>query len=261
MKLVRWLLSNIILIVIVLVLSYMYVYWDNLTDEDTPAGPAIAWLSGEFEFVSDLVARLENSGGKADRVVTDGNKAAVEVHVEKPASAPASAPDSAPASAPVAVAAPVPVFEQKATEDKFVTPEIVRSLTRLTGDIEISEPEPAESQPARAEATDTAEFGSTRELWIAARRSFHRRDYENSIKSYEQLIAATQDNYDAHGELGNVYFNQGRIKEAAASYYDAAAVLVRLGQVERAASLIHLLGRMDTEKARELQELIASARS
>lgn len=257
MKLVRWLLSNILLIVIVLVLSYVYVYWDRLTDKDTPAGPAIVWLSGEFKFVDDLVARLEDSTGRENAASANGGKAddaddAATTDVLTEVSQP-----------PVPVAEPVPVIEQQTpdTGDKFVTPEIVASLTRVT-----PEPEAAEagiSLPAKPDMskTEEAEPASTRELWIAARRAFHRREFDKSINSYEKLIASTQDNYDAYGELGNVYFNQGRIKEAAASYYDAAAVMVRLGQIERAASLIGLLGRMDTEKARELQELIASVKS
>jgi len=249
----RWLLSNILLIVIVLVLSYVYVYWDKLADEDTPAGPAIAWLSGEFKFVGDLVTRLDSFSEQKVAAMANGSKTADVEEAEQLVEV----------SVPAVQA---PAIEVPAAEDKFVTPEIVRSLTQLTGGLEPSVTAEALEVPASADIPKTAitadaESTSTRELWIAARRFFHRRDYENSIKNYERLIAITQDNYDAHGELGNVYFNQGRIKQAAASYYEAAVVLVRLGQVERAASLVGLLGRMDTEKASELQELITSAQS
>ncbi len=55
MKLIRWLLSNIILIAFVLALTYAYVYWDNLTGEDTPAGKMIAYLSVEYDEVREFL--------------------------------------------------------------------------------------------------------------------------------------------------------------------------------------------------------------
>ena len=72
------------------------------------------------------------------------------------------------------------------------------------------------------------------------------------------MIANTTDNFDAYGELGNVYFNQGKKTEAAASYYEAAAILVKLGQARRADSLMSLLNYLDAEKATQLRELIGS---
>jgi tetratricopeptide (TPR) repeat protein len=237
MKLIRWLLSNIVLIVIVLALSYTYVYWDNLTGEDTPAGKALAWLSEEFEQVDDIIAFLKVDGG--------GEPAqTAEAPVEQPAPVSQAMPET-PVAEPVAEAAPV---TPPPVADRYVTPEIEQSLSRLS-DVD-QESGAAEAKPQ-----------STREIWIDARRSFHRRDFEGSIKGYEQLIATTTDNYDAYGELGNVYFNQGKMEKAADAYYEAAAILVRLGQLDRANSLMGMLSRMDQGKARELQDLISSSRS
>ena len=66
MKLIRWLLSNIILIAFVLALTYAYVYWDNLTGEDTPAGKAIAYLSVEYDEVREF---LDSYDFNDDKVV------------------------------------------------------------------------------------------------------------------------------------------------------------------------------------------------
>jgi tetratricopeptide (TPR) repeat protein len=233
MKLIRWLLSNIILIAFVLALSYAYVYWDNLTGEDTPAGKAIAWVSEEFEEVEGLLAFLklpENEPQVTEQIT--------ETEITEQV---------------VVVTQAEPVVEQGSdlqppAEDRYVTVEIEQSLSRVSDD-------------GAATGTAEAETQSTRELWINARRSFHRRDFESSINSYEQLISKTQDNFDAYGELGNVYFNQGKMKQAAGSYYEAAVILVRLGQLQRANSLVGMLGSMDQEKAKELQALITSARS
>lgn len=241
MKLIRWLLSNIILIAFVLALSYAYVYWDNLTGEDTPAGKAIAWVSEEFEEVQGLLAFLklpENEPQATEQTTEQVTEAEV---TEQSVIETQPEPELE------------PVVEQSAdlqppAEDRYVTPEIEQSLSRVNDD-------------GAATGTAEAETQSTRELWINARRSFHRRDFESSINSYEQLISRTQDNFDAYGELGNVYFNQGKMKQAAGSYYEAAVILVRLGQLQRANSLVGMLGSMDQEKARELQALISSARS
>jgi tetratricopeptide (TPR) repeat protein len=241
MKLIRWLLSNIVLIAFVLVLCYAYVYWDNLTGEDTPAGKAIAWLSEEFEEVEGLIAYLKVD--KSEPMETTAQPEHPEQVVTLPQQAPVAAPVVEQRIAPQPQ-----IASQPPSKDRYVTPEIERSLSRVSG---------KEGAGGASEEKDL----STREIWINARKSFHRRDFEGSIKGYEELISKTEDNYDAYGELGNVYFNQGKMKEAANSYYEAAAILVRLGQVERASSLMGMLSRVDQEKAEELRDLISSSRS
>lgn len=241
MKLIRWLLSNIVLIIFVLALCYAYVYWDNLTGEDTPAGKAIAWVSEEFEEFGGLLAYLKVSGNDAQETTESKSDNQVVASTRVETTVPAS----------------MPITEQSValapeTTDRYVTPEIEQSLSRVIGDEIIN----ATTNDAPEEQIKT-----TRELWIDARKAFHRRDFEKSINSYEQLISKTQDNFDAYGELGNVYFNQGNMKQAASSYYEAAAILFRLGQVERASSVMGVLNRLDPEKAQELQALITSDRS
>jgi len=239
MKLIRWLLSNIILIVIVLALSYSYVYWDNLTGQDTPAGEAIAWASEEFEAIEGLLAYLKVSKEDPQLPV---HSAESEISELPPV-----------VIEPVIETQPTPVVEQSAAlqapaSDRYVTPEIEQSLSSIGNEGVVTDAPEAETL-------------STRELWINARKSFHRGDFESSINSYEQLISKTRDNFDAYGELGNVYFNQGKMKQAAGSYYEAAVILVRLGQLQRAGSLVGMLSSMDQEKAKELQALISSASS
>jgi len=96
-----------------------------------------------------------------------------------------------------------------------------------------------------------------RESWITARKSFYQRRYELSEQSYRDVIENTTDNFDAYGELGNVYFNQGKKEEAARAYFEAAVILVRKGQVRRAQSLMELLRHLDKNKAEDLRKLIS----
>lgn len=98
-----------------------------------------------------------------------------------------------------------------------------------------------------------------RDNWITARKSFYQRRYDLCEKSYQFVINNTRDNHDAYGELGNVYFNQGKNEQAAAAYFEAAAILVKKGQIRRARSLVGLLRHLDETRASELQQLIESA--
>lgn len=100
-----------------------------------------------------------------------------------------------------------------------------------------------------------------RATWIKARKSFYQRKYALSEQSYQKVIDDTEDNFDAYGELGNVYFNQGKKIQAATAYYEAAAILIRKGQVQRAKSLMGLMRHLDKSKAVELQKLLDSAQS
>jgi len=103
---------------------------------------------------------------------------------------------------------------------------------------------------------DSQPGGAIRVNWIAARKSFYQRKYDLSEQSYQKVIDSTEDNVDAYGELGNVYFNQGKKEQAASAYFEAATILVRNGQVNRAQSLMGLLRHLDKSKASELQKLI-----
>jgi len=230
MKLIRWFLSNIILIAIILAMSYSYVYWGRLTDKDTPAGETLAWLSKEFKSVEGLVAFLKIPGSDSQTSQSSEPVASVSQDTFEAA----------------------PVIEQSNMPATYVTPEIEASLSQVNEEGMVADTSAEQAQPEKQ---------TTRELWIDARQSFHHRDFEKSISSYERLIAKTSNNYDAHGELGNVYFNRGEMKQAADSYFEAASILVRLGQTDRASSLLGMLSQMDSTKADELRALLSSAKS
>ena len=132
-------------------------------------------------------------------------------------------------------------------EDSFVPPETVAQLNNVNSKGQIIDP--------------SRQSDELRKTWIAARKSFYRRDYKQSEENYQKIIDSTEDNFDAYGELGNVYFNQGKREQAAAAYFEAASILVRKGQVQRARSLTGLLRHLDRQKAVELQKLIESAAS
>ena len=294
MKISRWLLSHIFLILLIIVVIYGYMFWGNLLGEDTPAGKAIAYLSEEFPAVEEFVAAVKEKQAKlsgsedtpsassesttaAPAISHSYNQTQItqeaqgQVEKSQPAAiasgtAPASeastdqatvgqAPaDIAPgsSSSPVAVrtdagSMPVQPPMQPQAEEKFVSAEIEKQLDNVDGQGKVIDPALASEE--------------VRKNWITARKSFYQRQYEQSEKSYQQVIDSTEDNFDAYGELGNVYFNQGKNKQAASAYYEAAAILVKKGQVNRARSLMGLLRHLDRTKADELQKLIDSSAS
>ena len=122
------------------------------------------------------------------------------------------------------------------------------------------EPKPMPTGQSESTGTDKP-APNTRELWISAREEYHRGNIEGSITNYKQVIANTKDNYDAYGELGNVYLSRGKYREAADAYFEAASILVKQGQTARARSLLPMLDRLDRSKADALNQLISSSNS
>ncbi|MBT8118260.1 MAG: tetratricopeptide repeat protein [Gammaproteobacteria bacterium] len=276
MKIIRWLLSHTFLILLIVAVIYCYMFWGNLTGEDTPAGKAIAYLSDEFVEVESFVeavkskqAELASERSSAEKPValtetgtSTEQRAVVQQpvnisysHNQKPVEQSAMAVNNTGAGAQATAgaanrmmpAATAPAAAMNRTSEKFISPEIEEQLSNVD---------------EHGKAIDPSQTGnSVKESWITARKSFYQRDYDKSIQSYQDVIDNTEDNFDAYGELGNVYFNQGKKREAASAYFEAAAILIKKGQVNRAQSLMGLLRQLDEAKANELKTLIDSARS
>ena len=280
MKIIRWLLSHTFLILLIVAVIYGYMFWGNLAGEDTPAGKAIAYLSDEFVEVESFVeavkskqAELDNERSSAETPVdmaepelTAEQSSARNVEQQAIVQQPVNISDShnqQPVKqssmtvsdteadikdAEVTANAPIsPPAALNAAGEKFISPEVEKQLSNVDEQGKVIDPSQASI--------------SVKESWVTARKSFYQRDYEKSIQSYQDVIDNTEDNFDAYGELGNVYFNQGKKQQAASAYFEAAAILIKKGQVNRAQSLMGLLRHLDKAKAEELQALIESARS
>ncbi len=135
----------------------------------------------------------------------------------------------------------------KPSKDTFVTAEIEQQLKNVDEQGKV--------------INETLPQDMMRNTWIAARKFFFQRKYELSEQNYQKVIENTTDNFDAYGELGNVYFNQGKKQQAASAYFEAASILLRKGEARRARSLTGLLRQLDKVKANELQALIDSDKS
>lgn len=328
MKIIRWLLSHIVLVLLIVVVIYGYMFWGRLADSDTPGGKAIAYLSNKFAPANevdeqDMVAGLnagevsrENLADSAAKDVENNiNASKKTVVVNGETSMPSQPGKVSVNGTPSTIEdSAVSAGAVKINKESFVPPNIVEQLDSFDEDsaaVDVNNTSSLTNRQSKTSVNDTqlttgdaiASAGASavetvkdvfvspdaeeklnnvedidevvaasqlspkvkntgvKENWIAARTSYHQRKYELSEKSYQQVIDNTEDNYDAYGELGNVYFNQGKNAQAASAYYEAAAILVRIGQRSRAESLIGLLWRLDPSKADELQKLIDSASS
>ncbi len=295
MKLIRWLFSNIILIIFVLAITYAYVYWDDLTGEDTPAGKAIAYLSVEYDEVREFLDAYDFGDGEADLVTAVEPEP--EVEREREITETASVPQAMPApraqsarpspqpsalqpqpvppqammqppaqsSRPASPAARTPQRPPPAGRQQLPPTAMVPQRPVMPQQAPARPPaEPAATRAAPAPAAPTAQADApevdVRQLWISAREEYHRGNIQQSIANYQQVIAHSSDNYDAYGELGNVYLSRGRYRDAADAYFQAAAILVDQGQIGRAGTLLPMLERLDRAKAQELNQLMTAQR-
>jgi tetratricopeptide (TPR) repeat protein len=126
----------------------------------------------------------------------------------------------------------------------------------------------AAASTARAQAADTvaeqppqssAVAVKPNELLAAAREAFWLHNYDAAEKNYRALAELEPRNPDGYGELGNMYFTQGRWEEAAAAYYEAGIRLVREGHIQTARDLVNVIRGLNGSQAGELEKLITSA--
>ena len=89
-------------------------------------------------------------------------------------------------------------------------------------------------------------------VWAAAREAYSSGKPE-AVTAYLDLAKRYPDVPELTGELGNIYFQQGKMSEAAEQYYETAQRLIRRGQPGPAACLIDVMRYLDADKAKALE--------
>lgn len=95
---------------------------------------------------------------------------------------------------------------------------------------------------------------SERDLLISARSAFNKGAIDESEKYYIQLTELDHDNADIFGELGNVYYSQGKWDEAGQAYYEAAIRLITERKYEQVNYLQQVIRGLNTELAEKLTQ-------
>jgi tetratricopeptide (TPR) repeat protein len=130
--------------------------------------------------------------------------------------------------------------------------------------VAVAAPAPAERAAAAPTPTDEetavtpAERAKT--MLADARQAYWLQDYAGAEKHYRALAALQPDNPEPHGELGNLYYSQGKWKEAGAAYYEAALRLLRAGNRTQAMRLYRVIMGLDPESAEKLGPEIEGSR-
>ncbi|OOZ40779.1 hypothetical protein BOW53_06585 [Solemya pervernicosa gill symbiont] len=151
-----------------------------------------------------------------------------------------------------------PVIEVKSPVDQLVesqseaqaTPLIEASSEAKVDDAVVSTVE-IESVPGGEEKQNTQPGIASLQ---GARNAFWQGEYEQAEESYRRLAEQQPRNPDAIGELGNLYFAQGRYEEEAAAYSKAADRLAEIGHMGQAMHLVKVLYGLAPEKAKDLEQ-------
>ncbi len=116
------------------------------------------------------------------------------------------------------------------------------------------------AQPAQPVAAPASIPVDAKEILFMARQSFWNGNAHDSEKLYLDLIKVDDSDPDAYGELGNVYYTQGKWKQAGEAYYEAALRLLAIKDDktdERVGYLLRVIQGLDTESAEKLKNKIA----
>lgn len=90
-----------------------------------------------------------------------------------------------------------------------------------------------------------------------ARDAFANGDVDGSIASYKAYLKSDTVNADARGELGNVYYLNGHLPEAAQAYYDASKLLIEQKHAERVPALLPIIAQANPSLADELVDKLS----
>jgi TolA-binding protein len=124
-------------------------------------------------------------------------------------------------------------------------------------------------QPAARETPSAAQDSSTAsgvieskrpyELLAAAREAYWLHDYDLAEANYRKWMELEPDNPDSYGELGNLFFSQGKWDEAASAYYEAGVRLVKSGNLQQAGELLEVIRGLNGPQSEDLERLIKQA--
>jgi hypothetical protein len=116
---------------------------------------------------------------------------------------------------------------------------------------------PAFKEPPQANTRTETE--APYKVLAKARESFWLRDFETAEQQYRKLTQLEPDNPDGYGELGNMYFSQGKWDEAATAYYEAGTRLLNEGLVPQARDMLEVIRGLNGPQASDLEAQIANA--
>lgn len=147
--------------------------------------------------------------------------------------------ETTPASAeqaPAPRAEPLPVEQPKAEAPKYASEDMFQ---------------PKAPDPATSPST-------LKGRWSEARQSYWSGDIRNAEAQFLALITDHAGEPDLKGELGNLYFTQGRYEDSAMYFHLAGKQLLDRGETAQVMSIIGVLQSIAPDKANDLRALAAA---
>ncbi|MDH5710426.1 MAG: tetratricopeptide repeat protein [Gammaproteobacteria bacterium] len=99
------------------------------------------------------------------------------------------------------------------------------------------------------------------DMLVMARQAFWVRNFQDSEKRYLDIIGLDDGDADIYGELGNVYYSQGKWQQAGKAYYEAAIRLLASNgdaqNSDRVSYLLRVIQGLDTDSAEKLRNKIS----
>ena len=195
-------------------------------------------LAAVLFFKRDSVMSLLGMSSGAE--ITETSASANEpVKIAEPAAEvtpPATAAETTPE------AAPQPEAEATEQPSKYPTEETAQIVATPT--------------PTAPEA-ETETGGNIQARLEEARQAYWKRDIAGAEARYKGLVNDAPDNADIKGELGNLYFSQRRIPEAAEMYHQAGLQLIKDGNTQQVMGLVGVLQNIAPEKAADLRNRLS----
>ena len=218
--------------------------------------PPVTTSPGESGAAPAVKGEAAVTGGQ----VTRSSDAVVPPAVGTSGQAPVAA--EAPAASTPATAAPVAAgqADEAVRADTDLTPGVQPSAV---GGVAASAPaavtgSAATQEPAAAPSAAVAQAESPYKLLAAAREAYWLRDYATAEQKYQAMIDLDPQNPDGYGELGNMYFSQGKWDRAAEVYFEAGKRLADEGLFTESRQIVDVLRGLQGPQADELEQYIAA---
>lgn len=271
MYIIRTLLSYSLLLLLVTALAAAWVYRDDLKPE---LDAAIGQLETRFGEVADQPQAAQDSRVGQAPTATAGEAAAV---AETASPSAAAEPATAEAAFPPTEKAPLaehaaaaegadeagatrvesetsaPAAPQADAPEAGPAPASIVALAEETSAESAPTAESAQPRLQAAETPDGTAASVEATLLDRARRAYWVGDLPAAVQAYQALLDRDPADPDVWGELGNVYYAQGRWSEAGEAYYEAARRLQARGDARQLGYLLRLIEGLAPEKAAKLR--------
>jgi hypothetical protein len=216
-----------------------------------PAVPAAAPAPGETK----TVAKVEPSTTIAPKPEPTAVKAITEPSETRPVAAAPVAPK--PTVRDVPAATPVAASDAGSAQARSVPVPASPSASAVSdaprqAALSSAPDTAAATTAATADATKDATSGLMAE-WQSARQKYSA-NKDEAVEAYRSLIARHPMIAELRGELGNVYYGLGRMKEAAEQYYEAALRHLQGPDPGVASCLADVIQRIDPARAEALKD-------